>query len=516
MSNQEFKIYDPVSELTQDVILLTTELESAVNPSSKLFLYNEMITPPGGILPKAYLLIVGTSTPSSNGQAVPGESFLVQDASGNNVWDAAVANAHITWKSGIQNQFYPIPVTPGVHTQGSPLEIDIPGNVSSCRVYFLIATSCWVADATYAEGDPRVFGPPADPYRVNDVANCNDFTAGAWGLNPDYPNFGGKCEFTITSSQIWMNTTNVDNYSLPTAFKLDVTIAASGTGTLPTDGSVGFNSTRKQLIAALENVLTSNPWWDNVPIQGSSNIGPVIMVNPTSAAMGGGTISLSQLPCGDASTPGGGVLRVTSPASFDRTFAGSPAQPNKFQEYIDSIWSFWTQASGRTLKVYGKNSAVWSGNAVGNVFTFTLETPGVPPAATYPASITIDKTGSDFWWNTFNCTGQWVTTGNDDDGLVKTNFSAALNRHIIPVTGLTTLGPDLCSETPYPISEINNGMNLYARVLHEYAYNRRLQPNTSPVSAVYAFPYDDSCEISTTISVVLKYFVSATMGLTPW
>ena len=496
-------VTNPLQQSESQAAGLAAQLKDALDPSITLNLYNEIATPStGNTIPRAYLLIVGTIPPKPVGQVTGGQSFLVKDSQGNNVWTPAVPNAPITWKTGgsLQDQFYPTPVIPGVHTTVDPLKITVPGNVQSCRVYFLIQTKCWKAvPGSLAEGDPRVFGPPSDPYRVNEQGNCNDFTAGVWGLNGSYPNFGGKCEFTVTASQVWMNTTNVDNFSLPMEFGMDVTPNASGSGTLPVDGRVGFASDRKALFDSYV-ASVDGKWWQNVALQGQTATGAVIKVVESSQAMTG--ITTSDLPSGTD-----GYLRIVSPAAFDKAQQGGT---NDFQSYLNSVWTYWTGT--KKLRIYGQNNSIWSGNASGDVFTFTLETPASPPSPNAPSSIVISKTDQ-FWWDTLNCTGPWVQVGPADDGVVKTNFSAALNRGIIPASGTaTTFGPtELCTANPYA-----SECNLYAKVLHEKASVRTLAPGGKPVSAVYAFPYDDSCDISTTISTKVANIFSASIGLKPW
>ena len=102
--------------------------------------------------------------------------------------------------------------------------------------------------------NPRIFQAPGqpewktqlDPSALSSLAsktrlktfNVPDFTVSPWGLSSRYPNFGDKIEISTTESNggaigtpswpnsavpaLYMNTTNVDNFSMPIDYHLNL------------------------------------------------------------------------------------------------------------------------------------------------------------------------------------------------------------------------------------------------------------------------------------------------------
>jgi hypothetical protein len=145
----------------------------------------------------------------------------------------------------------------------------LPGYVMSARIMYLIRTGLWDANngainsesrgfidphPNWNKKNPRIFQAPAqpewktqlDPSALSSLAsktrlktfNVPDFTVSPWGLSSRYPNFGDKIEISTTESNggaigtpswpnsavpaLYMNTTNVDNFSMPIDYHLNL------------------------------------------------------------------------------------------------------------------------------------------------------------------------------------------------------------------------------------------------------------------------------------------------------
>jgi hypothetical protein len=74
-----------------------------------------------------------------------------------------------------------------------------------------------------------------------------------------------------------------------------------------------------------------------------------------------------------------------------------------------------------------------------------------------------------------------------------------------------------CPPLPAYPGEITDGMNTYARTIHETAQPVIIPANgTTPVAAAYAFPYDDMCDFSSILIAPVTNVSYATIGFPKW
>ena len=359
---------------------------------------------------------------------------------------------------------------------------------------------------------------------VDDPANWGypipDMTAPPWGTDSQFPNFADKLEFTVTywdptkpeTVQIWVNNTNVDNFSFPVQYALYGPTSAQllspiGSGGLGT--YVGMKDTREAIFtdfATQFGVGTSN-FWTSALIRGGktrTGYGPIVY------------------PLTDDTHIPSQYIRCVAPGKL------VPQIPDEAMiQYINWVWEYYKTNSLWLNADPPKGSSlrpVYKGSVVGDAFIFVrcigsparddpcVQQPGVPVA-----SCDTKPTPN----NVYGCDGPLLVASNEQGSIIR-QLAAGLNRGIFPCSPSAPSCP--CGEpsnpeqgfyTPTIIANGSiKGYNFYSKQVHKHSNSVTI--GTANIRAAYGFPYDDVCSLSTTLSSLVGAVDHVSVNFPNW
>ena len=514
---------------------------------------NSMVQSPGvSAPPNVHLLIVGRPQTSSSGVHMQMDkwAFYVANPAGGVHWVLTEANEIID-----DTKFFPNVVPAG----NGQITFSVTGRVTSGRVYFLLSTKLWadpskpevLGAVTYRVEDapcpcpkcpdpvvllcpkppcdcpcpptdqmsayqagPRPTDCPDAPQKTQGFNGVPDMTVGPWGFDELYPNFADKLEFSILDGygssvpQLYTNSTNVDNWSMPVEVQLkQLTPSGTPTGYLPYNGWLGPKTSRAAVLAEMKTLVSSSEWLSNVVIKG----GPVKNTTPGPICYVAESLQ-DGLPSD--------ITRISSPSHF----ADDAPEDTAFNDYITAVWTAYTPSGlgggGKELSLqvdpdpgtggpgplYAGIVVLDPGQSLGDgSFTFVQKS---PPGTRI---LSIPKPG---WRETYMCVGVFAPqTGTGWQSQIKRDVAAGLNRAVLICGEDTCLNN--CNFSEFYGTTQPKG-NLYAKVVHDAAAMHHVKAGGPCVPAAYGFPYDDRCDISTTLSEPVPNLAKVRIRLPPW
>ncbi len=409
-----------------------------------------------------YLLLTGKQLTTPNPECVM--SLTSTSVTNYNAWMASCTN--VTLNTKINNYSYSIKqLTPN---PGKPLLIYIP-QVISGRAFVSLNDPMDMPMTRAADGTASIQAPS--------LSNPSD---GNYNLIYD------KFEYTYDDKQVfWIDTTSVDDFSLP--------IALSYTNTAGTQLNGYTNQTRDQIVNGIQNFLTKNGnsnWQALIAKDAFSHTNTVIRVNAPNTSANFNNNYLTALD-GYGFNYVNALIQFYSDPSNAIIVNCSEVDSPKYPEYQKL-------GSGTDPNAY-----IFKGYVVGKQFIFTNE--AAKPQDKMSINIDLSQASS----NDFFGPGQAPL--DTPDGTVRSvivkNLTAAFSIGLLPAPGGTTINNlftsahtnyyttnsilknkyNAYSQTP---TGIGPWYDLYAQAIHSLAANH-----------VYAFAYDDVLKQDGTLSI---------------